>query len=164
VKSKCILYFLAVGLFSAMPAFADKISVSSAEQDGKSVSIDELLKENQAKTVTSVLDFSRGVLSGTGFASPTNISDRDGTSILEALFSPKENKSKGDAHFILFDLKQGNPYGRNGGRIKDKHKPIQHEGYGLLVPAVAVPEPGSFTLVLFGLGTICILLCRRNSQ
>ena len=154
VKNRYVLYFLVVGVFSAAPAFADRIFVNSAEQDGKSVAIHELLKEGTAKAATNALDFSRGALSETGFASAANISERDGRPILEALSSPKESKSKGDGRFILFDSSE---------KVKDKHKPKKQDGDGPPASFVAVPEPGSFTLVLFGLGALGVLLYRRNS-
>lgn len=135
MKSKCILYFLAVGFMSAAPAFADRIAANAEQdRDRDSVSIHELLK--------------------TSFAQPTNVSDRDGKSIHEVLFGLKENKSKGEEHFILFDSTDKN---------RDKHKPKKQEGDGPPASFVAVPEPGSLTLVLFGLGALGILLYRRNS-
>jgi len=164
VKNRGVLYFLAVGVLSAAPALADKVPNTAKEQGGNSVAIHELLYGSFLEHAGRDRDLGVGAFSEAAFAPRLNDFTGDGkASILDELSSSKLGKINSEGRPIVLGMKPDDPLGKSSDGDRRKHNPITLEGDGSSLAAAAVPELDSFTLVLFGLGVLGILLYRRNS-
>jgi hypothetical protein len=164
VKNRSILYFLAVGVLSAAPAFADRIPDTAMEQGRNSVSIYQLLYGNSLQHADSNWSLRIGDVGASNevtFVSRLNNFD-DKVSIMNELSSSKSGKTDNERRFIELGLKLGDSLGNGGDRDRGKYKLVKLEGGRPSLTVTAVPEPDSFTLVLFGLGVLAMLLYRRN--
>lgn len=166
VKNRSILYFLAVGVLSAAPAFADRIPDTAMEQGRNSVSIYQLPYGNSLQHADSNWNLRIGDVGASNkvtFVSRlSNFDDDDKVSIMNELSSSKSGKTDNERRFIELGLKLGDSLGNGSDRDRGKYKLVKLEGGGPSLTVTAVPEPDSFTLVLFGLGVLAMLLYRRN--
>ena len=162
MKNKSILLFLAVGVLSAAPAFADKLPHAAIEQSTNSFSFHQHPNGNSLQNAVNIQNFGRSTFNDAMAGSPLIIFDEDGKALTaKDLLSFKPGKNYNEGHFIDLDLKHSGAF---GGSAKDpgKHNPKGVGVDGPSAPEVAVPEPGSFTLVLFGLGMLGALRYRRS--
>jgi hypothetical protein len=164
------LLFLALALSTAVPAFADKVQVDFRDGDKGSVYTQSLpnAKELNGASVyrNSGLSTSRGeefrsefngvVLLGE-FSNESKISDLD-TLLNSGLGANGYQVS-------LFDLRfnHGEFWERDGGKDWDNHNRWDRDGTGGTLSVVSTPEPGSLTLLLFGLAGLGMIVYRRDA-
>jgi PEP-CTERM motif len=166
MKSRNVLYFLAVSVLSAAPALADKIPPPyiAMEQGGNSISVHELQDGNFLQRARSDRTVGIDASNEATFVSRLNNFDGDDkVSIMDELSSSKLGKTNGKGRSLVLGSRLGHPLGGGGDLDRGKGKSIKLEGSGSPLTVVAVPEPDSFTFVLLGLGALGMLLYRRNS-
>lgn len=152
MKSRTVLTVLALSVFSVAPTFADHISGNSRELQNRSF----------AQGLSDERNFAMDSFNDSIFAQRLSSFDKHGkVSIASEFFGFKQDKNNTDEHSIAFTLKHGDPFGRSNDENSGKHKFVAIGG-GSTLPTVSVPEPSSFTLVLFGLGVVGVFLNRRN--
>jgi len=163
LKNKSILLFLPVVVLSVAPAFADKLPHAAMEQSANSFSLHHHPNGNPLQDAANIQNFGRSTFNDAMAGSPLIVFDEDGKvlAVKNVLsFRPGRNDSEG--HFIDLSLKHSDGFGVGSVKDPGKHNPKDVGVGGSAAPAVAVPEPGSFTLVLFGMGVLAVLRYRRN--
>ena len=148
---------LALALFAAAPAFADKISADFTDEATRSVSIRELT-EKRILPDASFRDFGPGNLKEDEFRvalDPTvrmsNI-DRDG-----------EDSSFGNRQVRLLGLgsKLGESFRSDDGKKTRREHLVREDGNDSS-SAVAISEPRTLRLLLFGLLLLGMIVCRNK--
>jgi PEP-CTERM motif len=143
VNLKSTTVFLALALAAAAPAFADKIPTELRNGEALSDSAHQLLQRD-ASTLRFYSD----------------------DAINHDVIVPADSwLDEGDSRWNAFAVGTDNGYARG---INHDHARRNHKGTGWdsgdpLSSSVAVPEPSSQLLLLFGLAGLGILFCRRNS-
>ncbi len=154
MKHRSILYFLAVGVFCAAPALADRIPEASSEREGKSVSIAGPLTDHSFQLEAKGHKLDPDVLKQTGPFSHMREFDEDGMrSVMNGQSSADSNR--GDVDFL--------PLGHTDGKDFGKQHPEDVDQDGSSLSVVVATEPESFTLVLLGVGVLGMLFYRRSS-
>ena len=162
MKNKSILLSLAVGVLSAAPAFADKLPHTAIEQTTNSFSFHQHPNESPLQGTVSMLNFGRSTFNDVMNGSPLIGFDEDGKTLAaKGPLSLQPGKNDSEGHLIDLGLTVGDAFGKGGAKDLGKHNPKDVGAGGSAAPVVTVPEPGSFTLMLFGLGALGVLRNRR---
>ena len=163
MKNKSILLFLPVAVLSVGPAFADKLPHAAMEQSANSFSLHHHPNGNSLQDGANVQNFGRGTFNDAMAGSPLIVFGEGGKALaVQDLLSFKPGKNDSEGHFIDLSLKHSDKFGVGSAKDPGKHNPKDVGVGGSPAPAVAVPEPGSFALVLFGVGVLGVLRYRRN--
>ena len=163
-------FFLAVVLSTAAPAFADKIPVNLTEGDRGAVSMQGSPDKNALKDASASRTFGLSAFKEDASRIKLNpavrMSDfsKDGKiSDLAALLNSAPGLNNHRAS--LFDLgsKHGVSFGRDDEKARGKHNGRDRDDGDGPLSVVAIPEPGSLTLLLFGLAVLGMIVFRRNA-
>ena len=163
-------FFLAVILSTAAPGFADQIAVDRTDGDRGSVSTQARFHEEALQDVSALRHFGLSALKEGEFQiefdPDIRMSDfsKDGRiAILTSQVS--SGPSTGDRQVMLFDVdsRYGDSFGRNEEEGHRKYNGRGEDDGDGRVSLVAIPEPGSRTLLLFGLTGLGMMAYRRNS-
>lgn len=168
LKHKHGSFFLAVVLSTAAPAFADRISVDRMDGDRGSVSLQELPNRNVVQDASASRKFGLSrfkedelriefnpAVRMSDFSKDAKISD------LGALLNSGSGPNSHQAS--LFDLgsQHGDSFRWDAEKAERKHHERDRDNDD--GPLVAVPEPGSGTLLLFDLAGLGMIVYRRNA-
>jgi len=163
LKNKSILLFLPVAVLSVAPVFADKLPHAAIEQSANSFSLHHHPNGNPLQDAANIQNFGRGTFNDAMAGSPLIVFDEGGKAFaVQDLLSFKPGKNDSEGHFIDLSLKHSDKFGVGSAKDPGKHNPKDVGVGGSSAQEVAVPEPGSFTLVLFGVGVLGVLRYRRN--
>jgi hypothetical protein len=163
VKNRFILYFLAVGILSAAPALADRISASSMEQNGKPLSVRELPNEGVFQGVSFGRNFGSSQFDEaiSGFQGK-DLDEGGKVSFLKGLLNSDSIEDGTTWSFFELGQKNGVHFVKSHRKDAEKHHPIK-VGHDEPAPTTtAIPEPNTFTLLLLGMGVLGMILYRRS--
>ena len=162
------LFFLAVILSTAAPGFADQIPADRMDRDRGSVSMQGLFHEKALQDVSALRHFGLNALKEDEFQIESipyvRMSDltKDGR-IAILVTHVSSGPGSNDRQVRLFDIdSRGDRFGRNEKKAHRKHNGRDRGDGDGPVSIVATPEPGSRTLLLFGLTGLGMVFYRRN--
>jgi hypothetical protein len=170
VKHRRELFFLAVILSPAVPAFADQIPADLRDGDRGSASVQLLPSDKALQGASGVRKFSLATFKEgeyrIEFTPATPMSDFGNDSKIADLGMLLSSGLGSNGHQVNpFDLRfnHGEFWGRDGGRDWDNHRRRGRDGNDGALSAAVTPEPGSRTLLVFGLAGLAMITYRRNS-
>lgn len=162
-------FFLAVILSTAAAGFADQIPADRRDGDKGSVATQRLFHDGALQDVSALRDFDLSALKKDEFqiefdpyVRTGDLRRDEGMEIVATQVSYGLGLS--NRHVRLYDVDSGNgdPFERNEEKAHLKlHGRGRDHGHGH-VSLVAVPEPPSLTLLLFGLTGLGMLFYRRK--
>jgi hypothetical protein len=163
LKLKHGLFFIAVVLSAVAPAFADKIPAALKYQEGNYVTVQDSPQKEVFERSFAFGTFNRTIFKKDEFSSELNLAVRmsefrKGSEIAD-LGSDSRRVS-----LLGVGFKHDDSGGKNDEKSRRKHKEGHRDDVHALAPIVAVPEPRSLTLLLFGLAVSGMIVYRRNSQ
>lgn len=169
MKHRRELFFIAVILSSAVSAFADQIPADLRDGDRGSASAQLLRNDRALRGASGVRNFSLGTFKEgevrIGFTSAIPMSDfsKDAkTSDLGALLNSEFGSTNHQVSPFNLSFNHDEFWGRDGGRDWDNHRRRGRDGNDGALSVVVTPEPGSLTLLLFGLAGLGMIVYRRN--
>jgi hypothetical protein len=130
-------------LSAAAPAFADKIPADLQDKDTVS-------RDLQQRTHTNPPEI---------LFSPGDTKNTDAFVLPDSLLTVRETQVD---PFALGSF-EGSAFGRDHDHAWDRHRDKRRDGGDGPLSSIAVPEPSSQLLLLFGLAGLGILVRRRNS-
>jgi hypothetical protein len=162
-------FFLAVILSTAPPSFADQIPVDRMDGDQGSVATQARFHEKALQDVSAVRHFGLSTLKEGKFQiefdPDVRMSDfrKDGgIAILGTQVGSRPGSNNRQVRLFDVDSKHGDSF---GGNDENAHRKLNgkggDDGDGR-VSLVAIPEPESRTLLLFGLTGLGMVFYRRN--
>ena len=164
-------FFLAVILSTAAPCFADQIPVDRMDGDRGSVSTQGLLHEKALQEASALRHFGPSAFKEDEFQNRFNpyfrMSDSSkdgGIAILATKIGSRLGSNNHQVSWFDIDSRPGDSFEGNDEKGQRKvNGEAGDEGDGR-VSLVAVPEPGSLTLLLFGLTGLGMVFYRRKWQ
>jgi hypothetical protein len=162
--------FLALALSTAVPTFADKVLVDFSDGDRGSVYTQALTNGKGLQGASVYRNSSLSTLEEEEFRSESNpvvlVGDFSNDSKISDLDTLLNSSLDSSGHQVsLFDLRFNldQYWERDGGKGWDDHNRWKRIGNDGPPPVVVTPEPGSLTLLLFGLAGLAMIAYRCNS-
>ncbi len=164
------LLFLTVALSVAAPAFADKITADFRDGDRGSVYTQALPDAKGLQGASVYRNSSLSTFKEEGFRSEfspivlmVDFNNHSKISDLDMLL--KSGLAWNGHQVSLFDLRRNHnrSWGRDGGKDWDNHNRWERDGNEGAQSVIVTPEPGSPTLLLFGLAGLAMIGYRRDA-
>ena len=162
-------FFLAVILSTAAPGFADQIPADRMDEDRGSVSMQRLFHERALQEVSALRHFGLSALKEDEFRIESNryvrmsdFSKDGGIAIVAVQVGSGPGSSNRQVSLFDVDSRYSDSFGRNEEKAHRKLNWKGGDDGDGRVSLVAIPEPGSRTLLLFGLTGLGMVFYRRN--